>query len=327
MARLMSPIPIDKVNTTPIGTLRKDYGKLADAYMEFVETNMVVCPRCANPQGRNGFYEDKRNKTKLFCYCKECCKAMATDYNKSADLYVDNKDKAKFVLQLMDKPFIESLFNSTLAKVKEDLSQRVKTCAFPTYMRMINSLPNYAGMTWKDSTFDEDEEEIGGETKRITSTMKKRWGFGFTDNDYITMEEHYKMLKNNNPNADSNQEIFIEDLCRTRLLMLRAMKGEGKSDDFTKYSKTYQDTFRQAGLKTVAEVDASSEETLGVTLATISKYTPEEYYKDKKLYKDFDGLGDYVERLVLRPLRNLMTGSTDRDPEYSVPDTFDNMEG
>ena len=43
-----------------------------------------------------------------------------------------------------------------------------------------------------------------------------------------------------------------------------------------------------------------------------------EYYKDKSLYKDFDGLGDYFERFVKRPLRNLMTGSTDRDFEYCV---------
>ena len=57
---------------------------------------------------------------------------------------------------------------------------------------------------------------------------------------------------------------------------------------------------------------------MGVTLATIAQYTPEEYYKDKKLYKDFDGLGDYFDRFVKRPLKNLMTGSIERDSEYCV---------
>ena len=52
----------------------------------------------------------------------------------------------------------------------------------------------------------------------------------------------------------------------------------------------------------------------------ISKYTPEEYYKDKTLYKDFDGIGDYFKRFVLRPLRNLQLGTTDRDKEFFVSD-------
>jgi len=52
----------------------------------------------------------------------------------------------------------------------------------------------------------------------------------------------------------------------------------------------------------------------------ISKYTPEEYYKDKKLYKDFDGIGEYFKRFVLRPLKNLQLGTTDRDKEFFVSD-------
>lgn len=96
--------------------------------------------------------------------------------------------------------------------------------------------------------------------------------------------------------------------------------NDGNSTDFEKYTKLYRDTFKQAGLKTVQETDASGDETLGVTLAVISQYTPEEYYKDKKLYKDFDGIGEYFQRFVLRPLKNLVLGTTERDKEYCVKD-------
>ena len=40
--------------------------------------------------------------------------------------------------------------------------------------------------------------------------------------------------------------------------------------------------------------------------------------KNKELYKDHDSIGDYMERLVLRPLRNLMHGTIDRDHEYYI---------
>jgi hypothetical protein len=31
-----------------------------------------------------------------------------------------------------------------------------------------------------------------------------------------------------------------------------------------------------------------------------------------------DGLGEYVERFIFRPLKNWLTGSKDKDPEYSI---------
>ena len=163
-------------------------------------------------------------------------------------------------------------------------------------------------------------EQAKSEESTISASAVDRWGIGFTEADYKLLDDHYRLLKKFNPNCDNNQEIFVKDLCYTKLLQMKAMRGEGKSDDFDKYTRLYRDTFKQAGLKTIQETDNSSEETLGVTLATIAQYTPEEYYKDKKLYKDFDGLGEYIKRFITRPLRNLQHGTTDRDPEYCVKD-------
>jgi hypothetical protein len=125
------------------------------------------------------------------------------------------------------------------------------------------------------------------------------------------------MLKKQNPNCDNNQEIFIKDLCYIKLQQMTAM-NESNIKDFDTLTKLYRETFKQAGLKTIIETDTSSDEALGVTLAVISQYTPEEFYKDKKLYKDFDGLGDYLKRYVLRPLKNLLAGSSERDEEHSI---------
>lgn len=166
-------------------------------------------------------------------------------------------------------------------------------------------------------------EQAKSEESSVTASAVDRWGVGLAEGDYKLLDEHYKMLKKFNPNCDNNQEIFVKDLCYTKLLQTKAMRGEGKPDDFEKYTRLYRDTFKQAGLKTIQETDNSSDETLGVTLAVISQYTPEEYYKDKKLYKDHDGLGGYIKRFITRPLRNLQHGTTDRDEEYCVKDNND----
>jgi hypothetical protein len=154
-------------------------------------------------------------------------------------------------------------------------------------------------------------------------TTAERWGSGFSDADYKALDDHYKMLKKYNPNCDNNQEIFIKDLCYTKLLQMKSMREGGKSDDFDKFTKLYRETFKQAGLKTVAEKDSSNDETFCMTLGFISDYTPEEFYSNKDLYKDNDNLGDYVERHITRPMINLETGSSVRDIEFFVPDGDD----
>ena len=106
---------------------------------------------------------------------------------------------------------------------------------------------------------------------------------------------------------------------------MRAVR-ESRVDDYNKLTESYRKTFTQAGLKTVQENTVNDDDCWGVWQARIAKYTPEEYYKNKKLYKDFDGLQDYIERFVLRPLRNLMFGTQDRDKEYYVHEESEDVD-
>lgn len=167
------------------------------------------------------------------------------------------------------------------------------------------------------------KEQIKEQELSLSAASVDRWGAGLgSEVDYKNLDEHYRMLKKNNPNCDNNQEIFIKSLCNINMLALRALRN-GDSDKYIKLTDQYSKTFTKAGLSAIQETDNSANEPLGVTLATISQYTPEEYYKDKELYKDFDKIGDYFDRFVKRPLRNLMSGTTDRDPEYFVKDEDD----
>ena len=157
-----------------------------------------------------------------------------------------------------------------------------------------------------------------------TATTIGRWGGGLTEWDYEVLDEHYKMLKKNNPNCDNNQEIFIKALCNLNWLMMKSLRsGDGDSDKYVKLTEQYSKTFKQAGLKTIEEKDVSNDETFCMTLGFLSDYTPEEFYLDKELYKDHDYIGDYVERHITRAMINLETGSDIRDKEYFVPDGDD----
>ena len=162
-------------------------------------------------------------------------------------------------------------------------------------------------------------EQAKSEESTISASAVDRWGVGFTEMDYKNLDEHYRMLKKVNPNIDSNQEIFVKDLCNIHMLKIHALQN-GDSKEYAALVEQYAKTFKQAGLRTVEEKDSSNDETFCMTLGFISDYTPEEFYQDKELYADWDKIGEYMERHILRPMINLETGSDIRDKEFFVPE-------
>jgi len=250
-------------------------------------------------------------------------------FNHYTDVYGNDEDcSIRRICEKYDIYYCVSLLNAS-RKITKNRSR------IHTYISKSN-LTQYAGKTF-DTTLDEernntissiedyDEKKANGEVT-ITKATLKRWGIGvFEDSDYSLLEEHYKMLKENNPNADNNQEIFIKSLCHLNLLMIKALKDKDL-DGYTKANGEYAKTFKQAGLKTVEDKDSSNDETFCMTLGFISDYTPEEFYSDKELYKDHDNIGDYIERHVTRPMINLETGSSVRDREFFVPETDDDYD-
>lgn len=292
------------------------------------QSSLYYCVKCGKhykkqdgnfPASQSELYAGNNYKLPI---CRNCLDELYTFYCEK----LGDEDKA---LRRVCMKF-DIYFNQSLADASNKITKN--RSRIHSYISRAN-LRQYKDKTY-DTTIEEEQtgviksEEHLNELKEdgkvsISNATIERWGIGcFSDADYKVLDDHYKMLKRQNPNCDNNQEIFIKDLCYIKLQQLKAMRNNN-IDDFDKLTKLYRDTFKQAGLKTVQETDSSNEETLGVTLATISQYTPEEYYRDKKLYKDFENLGEYISRFVFRPLKNLMTGSKDRDSEYCVKDGDD----
>ncbi|MSS09488.1 hypothetical protein FYJ38_12650 [Clostridium sp. WB02_MRS01] len=295
------------------------------------EPNFYKCPTCGEKyQKLDGFPASQSELYAGWDYhlpiCRKCLDQM---FNHYTEVYGNDEDAAiRRICEKYDIYYSVSLLNAS-RKITKNRSR------IHTYISKSN-LTQYAGKTF-DTTLDEErnntissiedyaEKKANGEVS-ITKTTLKRWGIGvFEDNDYAVLEEHYKMLKENNPNADNNQEIFIKSLCHLNMLMIKALKDKDL-DGYTKANGEYAKTFKQAGLKTVEEKDSSNDETFCMTLGFISDYTPEEFYQDKELYKDSDGIGDYIERHVTRPMINLETGSSIRDKEFFVPETDDDYD-
>lgn len=287
------------------------------------------CCLCGEPLAKSKYYKTYSEFYKVghLPICKECFSRKFFNY---AAEYQSNKLAMQRMCMAFDIYFDEVLF---------DKCDKNNDTVLGNYFRQLNI------SQYKEKTYDHTIKKIGFETSDESKPTKEvqttdtqnddteeieeinpsdieKWGFGFDRIDYDILNSHEKLLQNSNPDSDSNVSIFINDLCYIKMQQMKAVR-EGRVDDYNKLTEQYRKTFTQAGLKTVKDMNATEDFTIGVNAEIIEKYTPAEYYKNKSLYKDHDNLGDYITRFLLRPLRNLIQGTKDRDFEFYVKDEED----
>ena len=227
----------------------------------------------------------------------------------------------------------ETLYKAAVANTGKEITRYIRSTQMKQYKDKTFDDSLDEGFLW-----EENRKRIRVSDKDLTEDLTKknphavidvirdedieRWGAGFDSTDYETLNSHYQYLKTANPNCDSNQEIFIIDLCYTKMQQMKAVR-EGRVDDYNKLTDSYRKSFQQAGLKTVQDESTVNQDCWSSLTGMISQYTPEEYYKDKNLYKDFDNIGEYYDRHAIRPLRNIINGTAERDYEYYVHEDED----
>ena len=291
-----------------------------------------VCCSCGEPLALTKFY-----KSNSVFYadghlpiCKEC---FSSKFGHFAAEYHSNKMAMQRMCMTFDIYFNEAAFDSC---------DTDDSTVLGNYFRKLN-LSQHKVKTFEDSI--KEGFDLSGDRKPVKETQEvvnvdsddeenenadmidpadiEKWGAGLEPTDYTILNSHYRLLSSSNPQCDGNAEIFIIDLCYTKMQQMKAVR-ESRVDDYKKLTESYIKSFTQAGLKTVKDTNAMEDFTIGVNAETIEKYTPAEYYKNRSLYKDHDNIGDYIDRFLLRPLRNLMRGTKDRDAEFFVKDEEEN---
>ena len=285
------------------------------------KVEQTICCQCGEELPSTDFYRSCSSMYSALGHlpiCKECLKRL---YKRYLVEYLSREQAMQRVCMSFDIYYNPQLFENCSYDDQKLIG---------TYLRRVN-LGQYKNKTFDNTiqegfviprpekTLQQPDSAEAEEEKPVDKRFIERWGSGLSFLDYQELEKHYLYLKDANPNCDSNQEIFINDLCYSKMQQMKAIR-EGDVDAYNKLTELYRKTFQQAGLKTTREKGTSDGFTMGVTIDAIEKFTPAEYYKDKKLYRDFDGIGEYIERFMLRPLRNLMHGTSDRDYEYYVKD-------
>ena len=329
--KLIQPLTENEVKKIGVTNLKKEYIKLADFFYKILDGKIFFCHMCNEFHNTDLFYNDKRYGSGLFPICKKCLLKMATDYNKTTNTYTDNKEKTIEVFHLMNLPYIESLYQSSLKQVKEKLGEVNRSTAYQQMMVQVKSLPQYSKLSWKDSIFGDSlpgqtEEEIN-ENSRIVKAARKRFGRDYSLQDLYFLETQYEdWVSRYECNTKAQEEIF-ERLCFKKWEINKATKNGQPTKDL---DKTYQEllstaniTPRQSSMDTFADA-----QTFGTLLQKYEETRPlPEIDED---LRDVDKIGLYIDAFfrghaskmlgLKNPFTNIyekvMSKYTVKPPEY-----------
>ncbi|MGM8331843.1 hypothetical protein [Clostridium perfringens] len=275
---------------------------------EIYYCTMQLSPKCKKASGlldEKDFYSTANEEifhNGRLSICKHCLKKFVYEDKKI------NLDKFKNILQIYDIPFYEKEWNASLNGSKEVLG---------SYMRIVYL--NYKDKHWKDGDiidkkliYDEEDEKLSD------IDLINRWGFGFTEEELQWLENDYCQWTTHHDCEKLSIQRLVQMIC-IKELEIRKARQNGKSTD--KLEKSLRELMNDSNLtpKTMSAMNESeSTKMYSQWIKDIEQYRPAEYFKDKSLYEDFDGIKEYFERFILRPMKNLLTGTREFDKEFSV---------
>jgi hypothetical protein len=232
----------------------KTSSKGGGLYMSVAKKHKM-CVSCEKQKVQTSFFS---TNSKMFTdgkvpICKACIKEQ-----------VDEKDisSVKRILRQIDKPFISTVWSSATNSEKD---------TFGSYMKMINSLPQYKTLTYEDSienkAIDEDSEDIendedikemttDGEVIKVTNEIKLKFGLGYKNEEYLKMEKFYMdMMKSHDITSPNHIEMLIE-ICKVNVEKDRALKDRNIGD-YKKLSDASKALIADAGFRPADKVSGN----------------------------------------------------------------------
>ena len=235
MARLKQPLDEQQAKALTLSGLKKAYAEISSDYKKILDGDYIYCGKCNSFLSRDTFYSSNDYASSKFPVCKKCLMLMATDYDKKTNTYTDNKEKTKETLRFLDLPFIESTYNSALSSVQAEVNEKNRGTAWQQYITMVQSLPNWRGMRWRDSEFEEFSDNNGGMTNRTPrKETYKIFGSGFTNEDYLYLQDQYDDWRSRTQVDSKSQETYVTQICFKQLEIWKAQKVGKDTDKLVK---------------------------------------------------------------------------------------------
>ena len=176
--------------------------------------NSSRCLMCDTLKHKDDFYvsTDPMNKAGITQICKLCAKKIALRVDKNGEEHEPSKESACLSLKYMNKPFINSLWDSSVQESENLVAGKVKHNPWTAYSKNV-AMKNYIGMTWDDS--DMFKERVIYEDEKTPQMIVEEHAGQDTYDDYIKNKKDVIRLLSYDPfeqEAVSDQPFLYSQL-------------------------------------------------------------------------------------------------------------------
>lgn len=272
----------------------KDYAKkISGIYGKIMDGDLVYCHGCNEFHASNNFYNDKRFGSGLYPICKKTLLGMATDYDKKNKIYIDNREKTIKVFQMLDIPFIDSVYQTALQTTQESVGEKNRATAYQQCLTMVKSLPQYRNMTFENSEFGDlgnpDDEQLSKRKPR--REIVKLFGSGFSNEDYLYLQDQYDDWCARTQVDSKSQQTYVVQIC---LQLLDIYKDRRLNKDVTKKLDALDKLMNSANLQPKQNIGNAATDSLTFG-QLIEKWEEEDPIPEpSEEFKDVDGIGKYI---------------------------------
>lgn len=261
MAKVVEPITDEQLKKITVANLRKEYEKLADFYRKIINGEIIKCNKCGEWKSAESYYQSNETADGIEHYaCKACILNECTDYDSKTKIRTDNKDKTIETFKKLDWYFNEPVYLDQMKSLNEGTGEKIRSTAIQQWIVMCRSLYQYKGLHFKDSEFTDDSEII-----ELTSNRKPRkeilklFGSGFTNTDYLYLQDQYDDWRARTQVDSKSQETYIMQIC---LQLLDIDKDRKNGKDVSNKLKALDTLMNAANLQPKQNVSNAATDTL-----------------------------------------------------------------
>ena len=176
--------------------------------------NSSRCIYCNTIKSKEDFYvsTDPMNKSGHTPICKLCAKKIALRIDKNGDEHEPTIESVCSALKLLNKPFINSLWDSSVQESENLVAGKIKHNPWTAYSKNV-AMKNYVGMTWEDS--DIFKEKIIYEDEKTPQMIVEEHVGQDTYDDFVKNKKDVKRLLGYDPfekEAISDQPFLYSQL-------------------------------------------------------------------------------------------------------------------
>lgn len=249
---------------------------------------------------------------KRFNICKQC---MWDWYDELVSHFSDEKTALFFFCTNFNVIFLKDLVDSAYYQASNMNSTLLKI-----YMQKVGSLVQYKGKTTLDGDFynisgpseesesisvdvDEDDEEYT--PPKVTTEIIRRWGSGYTTEEYITLETNYNQFLEAYQHDTPAELLIFKNISKTILESDKARKV-GNFSAFEKLNASVSKLLGDANIKPVQTSTIANDDNScwGVWINRIENERP--IGEPEESLKDVDKLGKYIEKWFTRQMKRVM---------------------